>query len=367
MKDKILTILDRSICRALLFALCRFFRKKRQSEIGNIRRILVVGLGGAGDALLTVPFLKRLRLHYPSASLEVLCIKEKNPALGLVNSEAGINRIHYLPRSLPRLIFGQKYDIIFDLYQSRFFNIVGCIISVLPRNIVIGYSIPGRKSCHHTFEVPYRVEDYEALSILKLLGPFSLDTELKPEDLAFKGISNSPKIDGKKKVALAAGALKEERRIPIERFAEIIEDNKGRAVFYLFGAGERDNQLYDKLTTMLPTECEVYRRDNLSFGQAVEALRSLDCFIGGNVGGMHMAVIAGIPTLTFWNWSNILEKWVPPFGNHLGIRVKQKCKACLRNNYQDQVFVDRRPDCRCMSNFTTEEMLLAVREFLKLI
>jgi len=115
--------------------------------------------------------------------------------------------------------------------------------------------------------------------------------------------------------------MKKENRLPINKWVEIIKDyGKGKEYFF-FGISADKNR-YDRLENQL-NNYNITRFDGkLSLMSSIKALSEMDLVLSEDGGTYHMAVCAGIPSITYWlHGKDNMDKWKAPFKKHKAVMV----------------------------------------------
>jgi ADP-heptose:LPS heptosyltransferase len=250
-----------------------------------------------------------------------------------------IDKLSVFLKFISKDVFLKKYDIVFDLEQCRK---ISTLISFLSRAPVkVGFGTNSRCSLY-THIVRYSHEDYEAVNFLRQLEYFSKDTEFKNEELSVPVFSNFcenvnvlvENYQGKK-IAIYASAMKPENRLSIIRWKKILEE-KGKNSTYFFVGSKADTKRHDELISELDTaNFRIVRTEGkLSLLESLQLIGKMDLMITEDGGPLHLAVIADIPTISFWG-PTVMSKWKPLSEKHKGIQSNIPCCPCTLGKFSE--------------------------------
>lgn len=287
-------------------------------------KILCIQNRQLGDVLMCTPALNLLRKYYPNA--EIHFITEYAGTQVLLNNPA-IDKIITVGRkdslgkkiSLVRKIKNEKYDLLIDFFN----NPTSALITFFSRaNVRCGFSSGSRQWAYNNvlhysdvFNLEYAARTKSRL--LELLGmkfekippikmiPFDSEREFAKEFWNSVGVENKDKI-----IALCPVSRREYKIWPAEKYAyiadKLIEKYKVK-IFLVYGPGE-----YDMARAVA---------DNMSnkaiIGYDIPSLRHLRTifercmlYFGNDGGNRHIAITAGLPTVTIFRQLNP-ENWTP--------------------------------------------------------
>lgn len=334
-------------------------------------KILVMRYRFIGDTVLTVPFLRNLRLAYPQARIDLMLepfsgqVIEGCPYVDRVipfelktihRYSAGSDRsrpsayLHY--RSLIRR---ERYDAVFVLKRSLSSALLVWLARV-PRRI--GFATEGRRFLM-TDPVPYRHDQHEVENFLDCLRSLDIPVtskhlELWPtqeqENKARQLFAGAGWKNDDVKVVIHAAASLAAKQWPLERFAQVMRSLRDRynAKFVYTGA-KGDSPLYEEIEQL-----GLFGGLNLcgvmSLRENIAIYKACDCFFGVDSGPMHMAAAAGIPVVALFGPTDE-RKWGPWGEGHVIVSKRLACHPCKPHKCDDH---------RCMEQISAEEALQAV-------
>lgn len=299
-----------------LFLTCFVFNKKHEIKNSEIKRILIIKSGGIGDYILSIPSFKRLKEFFPLAEIDVLMFKRNINCLDFYDNFHKVTTID-LPKNLLKFIFKkEKYDLCIDFDQHRK---IPSILSLLSGSKVrIGFNNSGKGKVY-THLVKYKDDEYEAQSFLNLLEPLMGHQVLFKDDLSL--VTHNPQ---KKTIGIYACAMKEDNRLPLKKWKEIIEKHGNDHRYFFFG-GKDDKERYDSLQELL-SGFKIERYDGkLSLRESIQKLSEMSLFLSEDGGVYHMGVCAGVPSISYWLHGNDnMNKWGSNFPGSQLINLTEK-------------------------------------------
>lgn len=304
-------------------------RKRRQIDLSQIKRVLVVRLDEIGDVVMTTPFLRELRRNLPDAWITLvvkpgiynmveLCpyVNEVLTYDWEVNGRLGALRCHGRALQLAwRHLWKQRFDLAIlprwdtDYYYGTFVT----YFSSAPWRV--GYSenvTAGKRRLNYGFDclLTHVVDDstpkHEVehnLDIIRLIGGEVHDSRLElwlsPEDEVFarEFLRDYGVISSDLLIGLAPGAGAPKREWPISSFAELgLWLQKRYNVKLLLVGGPREEMLGEELQQRL--SCSVINTiGQTTLRQTVALLKRCKLYIGNDAGPMHMAAAVGVPVV----------------------------------------------------------------------
>lgn len=331
-------------------------------------RILVVRYRFIGDTILTVPFLKNLRLAYPDALIDVLVGPQSGEVLAgcpYVDNFITFDttRFHKYDRgqgkarSFWSYVFElrkKKYDTVFLLKRSLSSAWLSFLIGARNR---IGYESEGR-SLLLTHKVEWDKDKHEVLStfdVLKAAGVKIVDDELEAwisdaeRNETFRLV---PQLKGKGlKVLFHAAAAHPDKLYPLEHWAKIIKVlSQQEKITAFFTGSSEDATLYNKLQELAGIS-GVNTAGLLSLRQSMALLAEMDLAICTDSGPAHLSAAVGTPTIALFGPTDP-ERWRPWGSKHIAIYDEGlECRPCHYKKTCD----DRR---QCLTELDPELVLL---------
>ena len=308
-----------------LMAICRIFRETiewltlvwRAKQLKNVKKILVIRLREIGDTILLTPMLRQLKCLHPEASLDVVC-EDRNSTVLIHNPS--VDRLFRLPRKASAWTFlkfagglrREKYDLVVD---SQSMPKTAFLTRLTAAKTRLGFKNRWLRN-RLCYTAPYVRNSlhYTAVSNLELLQ----DPRVDLSDDRLEVYSDTPSQSAVKIVLQLAQGRPIIAMNPVTRFAvrqwtfdgfATIADrlsDLGFLVMMLYGPGERDTA--NQVARRMQHPCLIdYSIPSLLELRSI--LASCVMYIGNDGGPRHLAIAAGIPTVTLFGDSP--DPWTP--------------------------------------------------------
>tara|TARA_Y100000310_G_C20549950_1_gene747550 strand:- start:156 stop:1139 length:984 start_codon:yes stop_codon:yes gene_type:complete len=323
-KRKLVILIDKIIAEPIFWAHNLFSKNNKQKiKKQEIKNILIIRPGGIGDFLLNIPAFKRLRKTYPNAKITIFAFKRNKNCFEFYD-DFDKKVIIDTPKEFSKFLLTKKnYNLTIDFDQHRK---TSSIISLLSKaKVRIGFKNNSKEKAYN-YSIPYKKDLYESLSFLSLLNPLKIKISFSEKDLLIKPDKKEFNILKKQKnIGIYASALKENNRLPIKKWAEIIKKHGKKPNYYFIGSSN-DIERYDLLEKELKKikGFKINRVDGtLSLKDSFNLISKLNLLISEDGGVYHLGVCAGIPTLSYWlHGKNNMKKWKAPFNKHNVVMVR---------------------------------------------
>lgn len=282
-----------------------------------MQKILLIQLRELGDTILSTPVLRALRTLYPAAQIDALC-QPTNACI--LKHHPVIANVHLLPRKISARDFAALavrlrragYDMIVDL-QSLAKTAVLSYLSGAKRRL--GFRRSWR-SGFYTHPYTETTVEYVVTSRLRLLqdervqfDDTALDFYVGEQDRQLAAEFRQRWFRGP--VAAFYGVRElEARRWPLENFAAIADRlaERGFQPYVVFGPGEE--ALAQKLGAAIRHPA-IVNYTPLTLPALKENLARCALMVTCDGGPKHVAVAAGIPTVTLYDSLKAIA-WNPP-------------------------------------------------------
>ena len=365
MKFGAIRFIDNYFIRLIVWFLILFNLFNIDRKFYTINNILVIRPGGIGDAICTLPFIKKLKESYPNARISVLAmprnkeIFENNSDINqlfIFEDAKAINPVYLL--KFLKTLKKQDFDIVFDLEQwYRFPAVISWIVG---NKIRVGYATNEKKFLYNK-KIEYSQNRYEVLCFLDQLK--ILDITIKEDcqpnltvfskDITFVN-QFLKKRNIKKFIIIAPCAYKTEKMWPKERYTDLINEIINKFQIILLGGKDEASVINYIASKIDKKEKIISIAGELTIMQCAAIIKKAKLSIGGDTGLMHIAAAVGTPTISLFG-PTIKEKWAPRGKNHYVISKNLKCSPCAYGLFAHI------PKCkkgaRCMNSISVREVL----------
>lgn len=293
-------------------------------QAGDIESIAVIKHGALGDMVLTRPFFKTLRRHFPRANLTLSAVSHYQEGL----PRDLVDRVHITPgkdlpgrgaaaRLLSRAALG-RHDLLFDLTCSAqsfwitMLNAASLKIGFMPRGLhKLSYPALYDLAVPRT-EYKFEAETFlDQLNALGLMHSWPLEFGLPMEP--------PPPADGPY-ILFFVSASAPYKCWPAERFAEVMRRLAGARPnlrpAILAGREGWEQELAEKAAELSGLGAGLlWCRDSQQSWSWVSAAKLL---ISNDTGVRNYAIAAGTPTLGIFT-RTLPFRYLPRFGDHAAV------------------------------------------------
>ena len=329
----------------------------------SIQRIVVRGTNWVGDAVMTVPALRALRILFPDAQIT---LATRGWAQGLFADADFVDDIQVHEGTGLRSVVNQV-----RLWQKRGFDLAvlfpnsleSALVAALSRIPVrTGYATEGRQRLlTHPLPLPEwrssRHEIYYYLNIIEQLAGIQ-NGELKPDGALLvrqerqaeaRALLRNHGVSGERRViALCPGSINSRaKRWPAERFAALgdrfIADLDADVV--LIGS-DAELEVSSQVSESMRRK-PIFLTGKTNLTQLVGVLSVVDLLVTNDTGPAHIASAIGRPTLVIFGPTNPLTT-SPYSSSGQIVRVPPDCAPCMLR--------DCPIDHRCMTAITPDDV-----------
>jgi len=305
------------------------------SAIAPQARVLVLDLGFLGDAVHLIPALAAIRRALPSAKLEVMVAEHIQSIMAVCPWLDGVHGYPRFPKG-PRWhedigrvgeLRRQHYDVVINLNGSDRSSILTRLSGAPLRLGRVPPKVPWFwPHCFtHTVDVPRgeRTVFLQHLDALAAAGfPEPSQGPFFPIEFPAAAVQ---KLDARLGAArsfvhVSPFATQDEKELPAEVLAEFL--NAAQAAqpdlaFVLSTApNERERTKLAALRAKLKFEPWKIFPGDLNLVELAELMRRARLHLGGDSGALHVALMAGTKTLSWWRDYPGRLAWTPPGPGH---------------------------------------------------
>lgn len=384
-----------------------------REEIGGVKQILVVTQNNLGDVILLSPMIRELRKNYPDAYITVVISKAGYPFMRMCPY---VNEVHGVAISFHEGLIEDDLKEILEFCRQNLWD-KHIDLAFLPqwsqvslKTKLIGYLGGAReriafsdgvfrayiqnmnmdlasdkKDVFHTKAVitPPELIQEAARNLYLLTETGCVLEDVRAELwLSHEAVHNmhsfiKEKANGKIAIALCVGSAEISRKYPIEKWAEVIRELDGEAVFFIIGGPDeaKDGEYIEKNAA----EGAVYNlAGKLSVEESLAVTAETELYLGNDTGMMHAAAAAGRPIVAVFReavdrehiLTGILsefrrfEPWQTPY---IALRPEHPLGDCEKGMVYGWCMDHDR--AHCITQVETKEVVEGVRtaigEFLK--
>ncbi|MFH1904712.1 MAG: glycosyltransferase family 9 protein [bacterium] len=335
----------------------------------NIKKILIIMLGGIGNMIMLTPALRAVRGEYKDAKIYLLV-----GPYGAENVVKGSDLVDEV--------------IIYNLRKTRLFDLIGKIkrehfdlsisatgINPLKTGLIIflggikyrlGEDIK-RRGWFYNIKAHYFNEIHEVDANIKLVEHLGikvnnkslyLHTSEKDKEFASQFLSAKRVVSKNPLVAIHPGSGVHQagfKRWPVERFAELADEiiKEHNARILILG-GKEEIGLEEKMVSLMKNE-PILTAGRFSLSRTAALIENCHLLIGNDSGLMHIACAVRTPAVAIFGPTDY-KKTAPYSNSAVIVRKDLPCSPCYSKG---------RVKCKtleCFKTITVEDIMLKVRE-----
>lgn len=320
------------------------------TEDGNIenkmKKILYIQTAFPGDAILSLPAVKKLKELNPDSLIDVLCIPSTQEIFSaspyvddvLVIDKKGKHKSLFSLINFARELRNRKYDVIYSSHRSFRTSILVLLSEV---DETYGFSNSAIKYVYKNV-VSYNLNKHEVQRNFDLIG-FKYDENswrVQPrlsfsDDVNIKVKNFLNDLDKNKIIAIAPGSIWATKRYPKEKWKEIVHYFSNRNFNVILIGGKEDEELCESI--LQNSNGNVFNAaGKFSIVESIKLLSYCNLLISNDSAPTHFGMCAGIKVLTIY-CSTIPEFGFFPymFGSRFLSLNDLICKPCGIHGYQE--------------------------------
>lgn len=304
----------------------------------NRKHLLVIRMSAMGDVAMTIPVLKTLTTQHPNIKITVVSKGFLEPlfddlknvhffAVDTQNKHKGFKGIYKLYKELKLL----NIDAVADLHNvlrskllRTFFKSGGTPVAFINKGRAEKKALTALKNKVFT---PLKTTHQRYADVFQELG--SVINLEKPRFKSKENISEPLKklIDfneGEKHIGIAPFAAHEGKKYPLELMEKVIEALSKTHKILLFGGGQQEIQLLNKISNAYPNTFSVAGKVRLK--EELTIISNLAVMISMDSGNGHFSALYNIPTITIWGATH-------PYAGFAPFHQVQNCLCADRKQY----------------------------------
>jgi len=305
------------------------------------KNITVLFLGRVGDLIVSTPFLRSLRRHFPKARIRLITASPAAEAARLIPFVDSVGVAHRLQRPWANLkllfqLLTRRCNLLIDLNPS--FSRLSATIAVLVSSRVKLAFKKGRMDLAFTHRIAaagnheHMLDRYARLAAaLGMPYDEALEVRIPAEDASaaqalFSQVPQTAKKDGVSRILIHPGNFKKfDNRWPEEKFvalSNLLLKDPSLRLFFMAGPGEelQVRDIMSRLSVPVPL------LPPSTLGITAAMMWEMDLCLLNITGTTHLAAALGIPTFGFYSgYTN--DVWRLRGPEHAGI-VSSEWESC---------------------------------------
>ncbi|MBU1726024.1 MAG: glycosyltransferase family 9 protein [Candidatus Omnitrophica bacterium] len=336
----------------------------------ELKKILIINLGGIGDLLLCLPAIKALTRHFPDAEVDMLAAKRveeltkaipfiKKAFFLYVNKRDG----SFLRGAIKNLrtfteLQNKKFDLAINMRtivsKKGALKIKFLMDRIRPRftmgrdtdglggffDLKVPETLVGKKS-----EMEYDCDTVRALGTDKVDKIFELNVRQDCQQRVDSILKSTGLFADDVLIGVHPGGMPS-HRLPIEKLAAAIDELSKKTGAKFVVTADKDEAI---LSLRLQRSCKAKLIDlseKLSIMDLFALIKRCDCFISNDTGPMHIAAVLKTPLVAIFGPGD-LSRYDPRVisNNAIVLYNKEKCSPCYKYSCNHMsCFVKINPD-----------------------
>jgi ADP-heptose:LPS heptosyltransferase/GT2 family glycosyltransferase len=355
-----------------------------------IRRILVVKLDHIGDCVIALPAVRRIKQHFPNATIAVLtgtsskAVWQLEPAVNEVlefsffharSSMGEVNKTQQQLDELQNTLAPYRFDLAIDLrkhWETR------CVLQRTGARYLAGYDTKGR---FPWLDVALEWAEDSALlrkrqhtcdDLINLVDAVAASSDFARESVgdshhlacAVEGIKHAmiePRVFEKRVVCIHAGAGNETKQWPVEYFVALIDQLiEIEDVHVALVGGPDEVELADDIRKASRKPELIWSLIGcVKLSELPSFMSRCSLFVGNDSGPKHIAAALGIPTVGIHSGVVDAREWGPKGKCAVAIYREMSCSPCYHVKREN---CDR--GLACLRGLSPAEVILVCRRLL---
>ena len=332
-----------------------------------VRRILLIRRKGLGDALVTLPAVRQVAGAWPGAAIDLVMDRPFADFVGGLAPE--VRTLAWSPgqRLIPWLLELRRarYDLVIDYLGSPRTALWTALCGAPLR---VGYDLPRRRWAYN-IRVPRneeggrRLRQFAGEAFLDPLRALGLTPAgwAPPPVAGAHGPLGQPYLDwaaaaprgGRRRAVVVLSASWPAKAWPAVRGAELCDGLASAGIEPVLAPGPGDD---DMVRDIAGLSAAVRVAPPTSLPELLHLMRGADVFVGTDSGARHLAVLAGLPTVTLFG-PTAPGGWNPDHPYHVAMTAGAPCAPCNLTRCP----VAGHP---CMEDLAAADVVAAVRRLL---
>lgn len=338
--------------------------ERNRKEIGEMAKILVMGVNWIGDSLFMTPALAALRKGFPNSHITLLIspwvsdLFDGNPDVDeiIIYDERGKERTLKGKIRFILSLRNRNFDIGIIMQPRSYRAALFVYLSGIPERIGYSHSLRNLLLTRRIEPPTAPLHDIDMfLNIVLSLGvapgrkePY-LPSNPKADDWAGRFLEERGVKSGELLIGINPGAFKQSKRWSESRYAQLsdILIREFRAKIIIFeGPGE-----YEIVGRVLSLMREKAITARTGIKELAAICRRCKLFVGNDTGPMHVAAASGTPVIALFGPADV-QRSRPWGSDHLVIKKDLPCSPCSRRVCKELT---------CMKSISVKDVLQAVQ------
>ena len=330
------------------------------------KHILIIRLSAMGDVAMTVPVLRELKNVNSSYKISILtnahyfCFFREFKDLNLIEfnkkqRHKGVIGLIKLYNELSKL----EIDYVFDLHNVLRTNFLKLLFKIPfyqidkgrleKEKLTSGKVFKPLKSTHQRYR--------DVFSKLGVIAPPLISPQFDKVDISHLKIRSENKLI--KIIGIAPFAAHVGKVYSIKKMEEVIKDLNSDFSLFLFGGGQKEEKILDKLASKYTNVINIANKYSLA--QQMDIMSNLNIMVSMDSANGHIAALLGVNVLTIWGLTHPYAGF-SPYGqkdNNNIIVKRSKFPKIPTSIYGNKIPPGYQ---NAIDSITSKEIILRIRE-----
>ena len=295
-------------------------KSRKQFNLDQIQRILILRMGPFGETLLTTPVIRALRRRFPEAYIAYMVAPGRED---LVSENPNLDEVITYSVSIPKLIYemAKRSFQMAVVLQPTFRLVLHTFLARIP--VRIGFETNSGKGRLLHVAVPNNINQHETARYLDVVRGIGIEPDNEvPEMFVNEGaqewaddfLSGVGVLSDRPLIGLNPGSGSESRRWSKTGFAEVGDRLHQKWDTQIFiTAGDVEGSLPHEVADLM--SCSPIILTGTTPMQLGAMLQKFHLYISNDTGPMHMSTAVKTPTIALFGASNP-RQWGPYWQPH---------------------------------------------------
>ena len=293
---------------------------RKQFDLDQIQRILILRMGPLGETLLTTPVIRALRRRFPEAYIAYMVAPGRED---LVSENPNLDEVITYSVSIPKLIYGmaKRSFQMAVILQPTFRLVLHTFLARIPFRI--GFETNSGKGRLLYVAVPNNIAQHETARYLDVVRGIGIEPDSSEPEMFVNGTAQRWADDflaeagvpsHRPLIGLNPGSGSESRRWSKAGFAQVgnrLHQKYNAQIFIT--AGDAEGTLPHEVADLM--SCSPILVTGATPMQLGAMLQKCHLYISNDTGPMHMSTAVNTPTIALFGASNP-RQWGPHWQPH---------------------------------------------------
>jgi len=330
------------------------------------KHILIIRLSAMGDVAMTVPVLRELKNVNSSYKISILtnahyfCFFREFKDLNLIEFDK--KQRHKGPIGLIKLyneLSKLEIDYVFDLHNVLRTNFLKLLFKIPFYQIDKGRLEKEKLTSGKVFK-PLKSTHQRYRDVFSKLGVIAtplINPQFDKVDISHLKIRSENKLI--KIIGIAPFAAHVGKAYSIKKMEEVIKDLNSDFSLFLFGGGQKEEKILDKLASKYTNVINIANKYSLA--QQMDIMSNLNIMVSMDSANGHIAALLGVNVLTIWGLTHPYAGF-SPYGqkdNNNIIVKRSKFPKIPTSIYGNKIPPGYQ---NAIDSITSKEIILRIRE-----